>query len=158
MPRVSSPAVAEPLAAHCVFDTTDAAVAEGHISRLYAPHRQRVMAKGRFDAHMNAAELGGLLISYLSYGAAMLVECPGLQDQYVINVPLGRSTVVVHQHRQRFTTHAGLGCVFHCEGPIWTQWTPEPHLGDSQAGRFRLISARVKRRHLEQHLGRMLGH
>lgn len=145
----------EPLANHPIFATRDAAEAEEHVGRLYAPHRQRVMGRQTFEGCMNAAPVGSMLLSYFSYRASVFIQCADLGRRFVINLPVGSSSALLHQEGRTLETHARTAGVVHPGRPLWTQWNPAPEPGGT--ARFRMVSLRIEQDALEGHLAKMLG-
>lgn len=104
-------ATALPLSRWTALATADPLCAREHLSKLFRPHR--IVLGDRhagIDFRHNRADLGGLSLNALSYGAEVTVQAPTPSDSYLVKFTL-RGASEVRQGRDGFATNAATVCV-----------------------------------------------
>lgn len=145
---------------HPVFETTDVAVAEREVSGLYKPLDMKTPLANQFSAAVNSAPLGSTQLSYFAFSESVFIDCPELDDCYVVNLALERSVMPVTHRGTRTVAAADTAVVFGPSSPCVVQFIPEKWRYRHTVGQgrpFKLLSVRLDAASLTRHLSRMLG-
>ncbi len=95
---------ADPLQQHGRLRTDDAALAQAVVAEVYEPHVLEPIGSKRLDARLNAVQLGGCTLGYLTYGTESRITLPPSEQWYHINVTLSGSSHVARENGQRAVT------------------------------------------------------
>ncbi|MCW5251625.1 MULTISPECIES: AraC family transcriptional regulator [unclassified Streptomyces] len=104
MTRSFSTSSAEPLRQHGRLRTDDADLAQQVVAEVYEPHTLSPVGGGPLDARLNAVQLGGVTLGYLTYGTEAHITLPASEHWYHINVTLTGSSLVTRENGDRGRT------------------------------------------------------
>lgn len=123
--NMSAPATVLPLSRWSVLRTEDPERACAHLCSLFRPHRIELdRRRPAIRFRHNRAELGGVSVNSLRYGAAVTVNAPNAADSYLIKLTL-RGWSRVAQGRAAFDTRAGDVCVLNPTRPLLDRMSPD---------------------------------
>ncbi|MCW2611510.1 MAG: hypothetical protein QOC93_304 [Actinomycetota bacterium] len=137
----------DPFTGHSVFRTTDVDEASAEVGRIYSPHHLRLLDNGAdFFCELDSARLGPVTVSHLAYSSPVVIDSPDPESYYAVTWPLlGRADV--RQAEDETVTGPDRAGVVNAEGPVRFRWGAD----------LELLSARIDRAALLDHLGRLLG-
>ncbi|MEW9515462.1 AraC family transcriptional regulator [Streptomyces tubercidicus] len=116
------------------------------VAQAFCPHDLSLAnARSRLDTRYHAAQVGGIGLHYLDYGAAVRVEPGELGDFYLVEIPLGGASEVT-SGKQCVIADQNMGVVLSPARPVETRRAE----GSPQ------IILRIDRKPLESHLYRTL--
>lgn len=113
----------EPLASFPALRTDDVDVAEGIVSRAYAPHRLR--ATERLDARLNLTSSPRLTFGYLTYGSEVELVVPPMVDCYHLNLTVGGRTLVRQGHARALTCAGASGVLLSPQQESTLEWSAD---------------------------------
>lgn len=100
------PPSAEPLRQHGRLHTRDVDLAQRVVAEVYEPHTLTPVGGGRLDARLNAVQMGGVTLGYLTYGTEARIGLPASEHWYHVNITLAGSSRVARDDGTRGTTSA----------------------------------------------------
>lgn len=133
----------EPLRQHGRLRTGDVDLAQAVVAEVYEPHTLIPVDRNGLDARLNAVQLGGVTLGYLTYGTEARITLPPSEHWYHINITLSGSSRVARDNGDRGTTQGMAGAAIllpHCGQTI--DWAAD-------AAQFAL---KIPRADLEGHL------
>lgn len=133
----------EPLRQHGRLRTADPALAQSVVAAAYEPHTLEPLGTERLDARLNAVQVGGLTLGYLTYGTDARITLPPSEHWYHVNITLTGSSRVARDDDVRGATHGMTGAAVLL--PHRAQWI----VWDARAAQFAL---RIPRPDLEGQL------
>lgn len=104
MPTSFSATSTDPLRQHGRLRTADAGLAQQVVADVYEPHVLEPIGSDRLDARLNAVQLGGLTLGYLTYGTEARITLPPSERWYHINITLSGSSRIARENGQQGTT------------------------------------------------------
>ncbi|MBQ0825856.1 AraC family transcriptional regulator [Streptomyces tagetis] len=133
----------EPLRQHGRLRTRDVEVAQHVVAEVYEPHTLTPVDRKGLDARLNAVQLGGVTLGYLTYGTEAHIALPASEHWYHINITLAGSSLVTRENGDRGMTrgmaHAAMLLPHRAQTIAWA----------ADAAQFAL---RIPRADLEGHL------
>jgi len=112
-----------PLSAYLRYETSDPRAAEDDSARLLSPHRLTVCAEGTpFSAVGRCADVGGVSLCYLSYGAEVTMDRPSQEDYVAILAPL-QGTALVRHAGEEFSAHSSTIAAISPGASLHTRWS-----------------------------------
>ncbi|MGC5344421.1 AraC family transcriptional regulator [Streptomyces sp. DT24] len=94
----------EPLQQHGRLRTGDVDLAQQVVAEVYEPHTLTPVDRNGLDARLNAVQLGGVTLGYLTYGTEAHIALPASEHWYHINITLAGSSLVTRENGDRGTT------------------------------------------------------
>ncbi len=111
-----------PLATYEVFRTSDLEEARDQVGKIFCPHRLELVRGHRLDAVQNAASVGDVRLSFLSYGGAVEIVSRPLKTFYLVQIPMaGGADVTVGS--QSVVSTPSLASVLSPDERIWMRWS-----------------------------------
>jgi AraC-like DNA-binding protein len=134
------------LTPHCVFADASLEHTRAAVGRTIASHRIDAERGEEVRAHLYAAEVGGVSINYLRYGAAVRIESPHLERFFAVQVPLaGRAEIV--SAGDRVLSSPAMASVTNPGTPLRMRWDR----------RIAYLIVKIAETDLERQLTRQLG-
>ncbi|WP_328916655.1 MULTISPECIES: AraC family transcriptional regulator [unclassified Streptomyces] len=94
----------EPLRQHGRLRTDDVQLAQQVVAEVYEPHTLRTVDRNGLDARLNAVQLGGVTLGYLTYGTEAHITLPASEHWYHVNITLAGSSLVTRENGDRGMT------------------------------------------------------
>lgn len=113
-----------PLAAYELFHTIDLDEAREQVGRIYCPHRLELVRGHSLDAFQNAASVGDVRLSCLSYGGAVEIVPRPLETFYLVQIPLAGGAEI-RAGSQSIVSTPSLATVLSPGEPIWMRWSAQ---------------------------------
>jgi AraC-like DNA-binding protein len=114
-----------PLRQHVLFESCDPDEARAHVGRVFCPHGLAVTRSPRgLAARQHFVQLGRASLSYLAYGAAVMIDPEVFRSFYLVQLPLW-GTAHIRIGRQELASSPTLASIVNPSDPLHMEWTAD---------------------------------
>jgi AraC-like DNA-binding protein len=138
---------AMPLARHLAIEAREVDEARERVAKIFCPHKlEHLRPRQALDMHQRVARLGALALSYITYGAEVLIDPGELSSFFLVHlIPSGYSEI--HIGNRAVAGSTTTGSVSSPTLALRMRWSADcAHL-----------VLKIERRALERHLASLLG-